>query len=41
MNWWVTTHWPPREDDPENVAKRIKGSNLQSLHLLDAITASF
>jgi len=20
MNWWVTTHWPPREDDPDTVA---------------------
>lgn len=20
MNWWVTTHWPPREDDPDAVA---------------------
>lgn len=23
MNWWVTTHWPPREDDPENVANGL------------------
>ncbi len=20
MNWWVTTHWPPRENDPDSVA---------------------
>ncbi len=20
MNWWVTTHWPPREDNPDETA---------------------
>jgi hypothetical protein len=20
MNWWVTTHWPPREDNPNEIA---------------------
>jgi RecB family endonuclease NucS len=20
MNWWVTTHWPPREDNPDEIA---------------------
>jgi hypothetical protein len=23
MNWWVTTHWPPREDDPDNIANGL------------------
>ncbi len=20
MNWWVTTHWPPREENPDEIA---------------------
>lgn len=38
MNYWMTTHWPPREDDPDNVAsgvwvpdgREIAGSDLET-----------
>lgn len=23
MNWWITTHWPPREDNPESIANGL------------------